>query len=110
MVFTAQNKVSFSTFSHEHSVFQLYQQLTFVELFYLPPGSASVSKTQIPHVVYIAAVAPPNASEKFDGKLGMWEISDQMKGVEFVTFCKETLIPELRKQCHWAKSVEVQMD
>ena len=106
------------------------------QVMYCPPGveapsAFALSKTQIPKLMYFGAVAPPNPKKKFDGKLGLWRVSEKktaqrnskyhkagdvyeipttMDGELFVEMCKELLIPSIRAKCKWAKSIEVQMD
>ena len=106
------------------------------KVLYCPPGIEApsyfaLSKTQIPKLMYFGAIAPPNPKHKFDGKLGLWRVSETktakrnskyhkagdvfevpttMDGDLFVQMCKELLIPSIKAKCKWAKSIEVQMD
>ena len=103
---------------------------------YYPPGcepsaTTALSKTQIPKVMFFGAVAPPNPGKKFDGRIGLWMVSEtktaqraskyhavgdvfeiptMMNGELFVSMCKKLLIPAICKKLSWAKKVEVQMD
>jgi hypothetical protein len=40
-----------------------------------PPTTTALSKTQIPKVMFFGAVAPPNPSKNFDGRIGLWLVS-----------------------------------
>ena len=96
-----------------------------------PPSVFALSKTQIPKLMYFGAIAPPNVERGFDGKLGLWWVSETkiakrkskyhekgdvyetgviMDGKLFVEMCKNNLIPEIRRKLKWTKLVEVQMD
>jgi hypothetical protein len=96
-----------------------------------PPATTALSKTQIPKVMFLGAVAPPNEAKKFDGMIGLWmvggtkvagrnskfhdrgdeyEVPVMMNGELFVSMGKELLLPAISKKLKWAKSVEVQMD
>ena len=98
---------------------------------YEPPQTTALSKTQIPKVMFFGAVAPPNASKKFDGRIGLWlvskpkvaqksskfhdrgdefEVPTMMNGELFVLLCKDNLIPAMEAKLKWAKKIEVQMD
>jgi hypothetical protein len=96
-----------------------------------PPKTTALSKTQIPKVMFFGAVAPPNASKNFDGRIGLWlvsktkvaernskfhdrgdeyEVPAMMNGELFVSMCKDNLIPAMVEKLKWAKKIEVQMD
>lgn len=96
-----------------------------------PPTTPALSKTQIPKVMFFGAVAPPNASKNFDGRIGLWlvskpkvakknskfhdrgdefEVPAMMNGELFLRLCKEELIPAMEAKLKWAKRIEVQMD
>jgi hypothetical protein len=96
-----------------------------------PPTTTALSKTQIPKVMFFGAVAPPNVSKKFDGRIGLWLVSEtkvaernskfhdrgdeyevptMMNGELFVRLCKDNLIPAMVEKLKWAKKIEVQMD
>lgn len=96
-----------------------------------PPATTALSKTQIPKVMFFGAVAPPNKAENFDGRIGLWmvsetktaknkskfhepgeeyEINAMMNGELFVDMCQNLLIPAIQKKLKFAKIIEVQMD
>ena len=96
-----------------------------------PPEVFALSKSQIPKLMYFGAVAPPNPGKGFDGKIGLWWVSEKkvarnkskfhqrgeeydvattMDGKKFVEMCKEKLIPAIKNKLKWANLVEVQMD
>lgn len=96
-----------------------------------PPQTTALSKTQIPKVMFFGAVAPPNASKKFDGRIGLWlvskpkvaqksskfhdrgdefEVPAMMNGELFLRLCKDNLIPAMEAKLKCAKKIEVQMD
>ena len=96
-----------------------------------PPAVFALSKSQIPKLMYFGAVAPPNPENRFDGKIGLWwvsetktaqknskfhkrgdeyEVATTMDGKLFVEMCKEKLIPAIKSKMKWTNLVEVQMD
>lgn len=96
-----------------------------------PPSHACLSKTQISKVMFFGAVAPPNPAREFDGRVGLWKVTEEksainnskyhergdvyevptmMTGAIFVQMCKEKLIPAIAEKLKWAKKVEIQMD
>jgi transposase len=103
---------------------------------YLPPGVDpkplyALSKTQIPWVMFLAAVAAPREDREFDGKIGLWHVGEEkvaqrrskfhekedvymvninMNGVVFVQMMEENVIPAIIQKCQWAKKVIVQLD
>lgn len=97
----------------------------------IPPDFTALSKTQIPKVMFLGAVAPPNEAKNFDGRIGLWEVTEEkvalrrskfhdrddiydiptiMNGDKFLEMCKEKLIPAIKKKLSFAKLVEVQID
>jgi hypothetical protein len=103
---------------------------------YMPPGVDpepyyALSKTQIPWVMFLAAVAAPREDRGFDGKIGLWHVGEEktamrkskfhekgdvydvninMNGDVFMEFMKEKVIPAIIKKCSWAKKVIIQID
>ena len=112
-----------------------FTHLGLVRVMYCPPGVEppevfALSKTQIPKLMYFGAVAPPFPKKGFDGKIGLWWVSENkvakrsskfhnkgdeyevaatMDGEKFVAMCKEDLIPAIKSKLKFAKVVEVQM-
>jgi len=95
------------------------------------PKLFALSKTQIPKVMFLGAVAPPLPKFKFDGRIGLWTVSEKkvalknskfhekgeeyeipitMDGELFVQMMKENVIPAIREKCSFATLVEVQLD
>jgi transposase len=103
---------------------------------YMPPGMDpkplyALSKTQIPWVMFLGAVAAPRDDVGFDGKIGLWHVGEEkvaqrkskfhergdvyyinanMDGDLFLEMVKDKLIPAIIKKCQWAKKVIVQLD
>lgn len=103
---------------------------------YLPPGVDpkpyyALSKTNIPHVMFLGAVAAPRDDKNFDGKIGMYHVGEEyeakrkskyhekgevymvninMDGDVFMDMVQNKLIPDIRKKCSWASKVIVQLD
>jgi hypothetical protein len=103
---------------------------------YVPPGVEApslpaLSKTQIPKVMYLCAVAAPRRSRGFDGKIGLWMVGEEytalrksrfhdkgdvymvsrnMDGDFFSQMVEEKLIPAILEKCSWADNVRVQLD
>lgn len=103
---------------------------------YMPPGVDpeplyALSKTQIPWVMFLGAVAAPREEHDFDGKIGLWHVGEEktaqrrskfhdkgdvyyvninMDGDVFMTMMEEEVIPAIIEKCSWAKKVIVQMD
>jgi transposase len=103
---------------------------------YLPPGVDpkplyALSKTQIPWVMFLGAVAAPREDKNFDGKIGLWHVGEEkvaqrkskfhekddvymvnvnMDGDCFIEMMKESVIPAIIEKCSWARKVIVQLD
>lgn len=103
---------------------------------YMPPGVDpkplyALSKTQIPWVMFLGAVAAPREDKGFDGKIGLWHVGEEkeakrrskyhergdvymvninMDGDVFMEMMTENVIPAILQKCSWAKKVIVQMD
>ncbi len=103
---------------------------------YLPPDVDEIafhalSKTQIPYVMFLGAVAAPRPERGFDGKIGLYHVGElktaerrskyhergdeymvniNMDGDVFMNMMKTQLIPDIRRKCKWAKRVIVQLD
>ncbi len=103
---------------------------------YMPPGMDpdplyALSKTQIPWVMFLGAVAAPRDDKGFDGKIGLWHVGEEkvalrnskfhdkgdvyyvnvnMDGELFMDMMRDQVIPAILEKCAWAKKVIVQMD
>lgn len=104
---------------------------------YLPPRMVApplflTSKTQIPKVMFLAAVGFPRPDHAFNGQIGIWEIMEEkiakknskhhskgdvylvnsnLNGKSFALLLKEKVVPEIiHRVGHWAKRVIIQMD
>ena len=103
---------------------------------YLPPGLDpeplyALSKTQIPWVMFLGAVAAPRDDKNFDGKIGLFHVGEEyvaqrkskfhergetywvninMDGDVFMRIMKLNVIPAIQEKCKWAKKVIVQID
>jgi hypothetical protein len=136
----AESRQDFNFFSTEKVVVHIDEKYFYAfrnaPTIYLPTGVAppktpALSKTQIPKVMFFGAVAPPNESKKFDGRIGLWlvsqtkvaernskfhdrgdeyEVPAMMNGELFISMCKDNLIPSMVEKLKWAKKIEVQMD
>jgi hypothetical protein len=136
----AESRKDFNFFSSEKVVVHIDEKYFYAfrsgKIIYVPkdcepPTTAALSKTQIPKVMFFGAVAPPNASKNFDGRIGLWlvsqtkvaernskfhdrgdeyEVPAMMNGELFLRLCKDNLIPAMVEKLKWAKKIEVQMD
>jgi transposase len=103
---------------------------------YLPPGVDpkpyyALSKTHIPHVMFLGVVGAPREEHGFDGKIGLYHVGEEyeakitskyhqagdvywvnvnMDGKIFMDMVEHRVIPDIRKKCSWAKRVIVQID
>ncbi len=103
---------------------------------YMPPGMDpdplyALSKTQIPWVMFLGAVAAPRGDKGFDGKIGLWHVGEEkvalrnskfhdkgdvyyvnvnMDGELFMEMMRDQVIPAILEKCSWANKVIVQMD
>ena len=90
------------------------------------------SKTQIPKVMFLAAVGFPRPDHSFNGQIGIWEIMEEgvakknskyhskgdvylvnsnLNGKSFALLLKEKVVPQiLNRVGHWAKRIIIQMD
>lgn len=103
---------------------------------YLPPGVDpeplyALSKTQIPWVMFLGAVAAPRDDLDFDGKIGLFHVGEEyvaqknskyhdrgetywvnvnMDGDVFMRMMTNNVIPAIQEKCKWAKKAIVQID
>ena len=102
----------------------------------VPPGRKSAklavkSKRYVPKVMVMTAVAKPNPRYSFDGRVGLWPITEQyeakrssvkhrkgevyekpctMDTAVFVELMRTRVIPAIRRKMYWAKVVNIQLD
>lgn len=96
------------------------------------PTITLASKSHIPKVMFLGAVAKPVPSRNFDGRIGLYPIADEcraqrssrgrpagstvwkLKNMDtalFIELLKEKVVPDiLRKTGSWAKNIVIQMD
>jgi transposase len=137
----AQEWKGFDFFDTETVVLHLDEKQFFAfsargKIVYLPPGVDpkpffALSKTQIPHVMFLGVVGAPRPEMNFDGKIGLYHVGEEyiakraskyhehgevymidvnMDGDLFMKIVTENVIPDIRKKLKWAKEVIVQID
>lgn len=88
-------------------------------------------KSHVPKIMVLCAVARPSALKSFDGKIGLWPVTEKyeakrrsknheqgdtynkyttMNGERFTSMMKKLVVPSIRKKMSWCKVVTVQMD
>ena len=95
------------------------------------PKTAVQHKSHIPKVMMLTAVARPNCQHSFDGKVGIWPITEayvakkssknhkkgevyqkhvSMTGDRLVHLMKRFVVPAVRRKMRWCSMVTIQMD
>lgn len=90
-----------------------------------------ISKTNIPKIMVLTAVAKPNSEKKFNGLLGIWRIQSDyqaqrssknhkkgelfkvdstMTSDSFYELMHDEIIPQICKKMYWCQTVYIQMD